>query len=222
MFLLFFVVFTTLNAQVVVTDKAYHEARDHMYNLQEGVLVVYLPTNGKKLAALKSIVDRNPNDKRAKSRYETLKIESKALQIAMIDAYQEYYSFSKVYFMPDTMGYELKSGTQEGIFVNKQLELTSEIKLENDNYYRAYIGEPTNANSTGKKSILIEDKDGQLLASPFPYATRFYSFLDVLTNNSDSQIISKVVIRQQKKLVGFEAWNKKQELKGRANEDRQG
>lgn len=213
---LFFLSVYAMNAQMIVSEKAYQEARAHLNNLQEGVLVVNLPTNNKKLKVLKDILDRNPNDKKAKKNYDKLKVDTKALQIAMTIAYQESYSFSKVYFMPDTMGHALRDGIREGIFVDDQLNLSSDIELEDNNYYLAYIGMPSTSISTGKKSLLIEDKKGNLLAAPFPYATPLYSFLDVLANNSDAKVIGKAVPKQQEKLDAFVIWNKKQELKGRA------
>lgn len=214
--LFFFSAYTILNAQLIVSEKAYQEAREHLKNLQEGVLIVNLPTNSKKLKILKDILDRNPNDKRAKNNYVQLQTESKALQVAMTIAYQESYSFSKVYFMPDTMGHALKDGVREGIFVDYQLKLSSDIQLEDNNYYLAYIGTSFSPTSTGKKSLLIEDNKGNLLAAPFPYATPMYSFLDTLTNKSDARVIEKVVPRQQEKLEAFVIWNKKQELRGRS------
>lgn len=212
----FFSVYSILNAQIIVSEEAYQEAREHLNNLQKGVLIVNLPTNSKKLKILKGIADRNPNDARAKNNYEQLKIETKALQVAMTVAYQESYSFSKVYFMPDTMGHELRDGVREGIFVDYQLQLSSDIQLEDNNYYLTYIGVSSSSTSTGKKSLLIEDSKGNLLAAPFPYATPMYSFFDVLVNKPDSKVMEKVVPKQQEKLDAFVIWNKKQELNGRA------
>lgn len=188
------------------TDKNYKRAPAYtaINQLRNGVLVVYLRTDHRKITTLKKLVKDHPKSKHYKKLLNRAVKEQIDLQESTIKAYALHYDFSNVLFMPDTCAKKLYAGTLHGIFVNDQLEFDEELSIgENEPFFVSFIGTPSTETSTGKKSLLIGDRTGKVLRSPFPYAVRMYSIGDILVSRSDAHVIDLVVKRQQRKLAKF-------------------
>lgn len=194
----------SLNAQVFDSKEAKTSAKKHILNLQKGALVVYLPTNRKKIGVLKNRLQNNPKDEKTRMLLNQVEKETVTLQGKFVGAYRTLYSFSTVYFMPDSMASALFDSVRVGIFVNDKLALDNAIELSDDNFYISYLGVPISGNTAyGKKSLIIADNKNNMLQAPFPYAVPYYSFFDVLNLKTDDQVATKAVKRQQKKLIKF-------------------
>lgn len=174
-------------------------ALQHAENLYDGVLIVQLKTFRNKINALRKMKPTKRNKKYLKA----LLKERKELGLATIAAYKANYTFSKVYFMPDTLTSKLLEGTKKGIFLNDSLEIDNTIDLGKMQHYLAYVGTPPIASSSGKISLLIVGSDNKLVKSPFPYATRFYSFFQTLARTTEAEAMPKAVARLEKRLRKF-------------------
>ncbi len=172
------------------------EALQHADHLKSGVLVVQLKTFRNQINALQNMSKTKRNQKYLNA----LLKERRELQRATITAYREFYTFSEVYFMPDTMARALLNGTREGIFINDSLEIDNDIDLSSKVFYIAYVGTPPTATSSGKISLLVTDKEKKLLPHPFPYANKIYGFFATLAGISEAEAIPKAVQRLEKRL----------------------
>ena len=126
-----FLLFAQTDKKILSPIKRYKEqqrikkkiALNHLTALQNGVLIVRYETSRNKLNALELMVKQKPKSKRFKRLLRKTTKKAKALQEATITAYTEYYTFSKVIFMPDTLSNKLLAGVRKGIFVKQYLEI---------------------------------------------------------------------------------------------------
>lgn len=183
-------------------------AIQHLEQLKEGVLVVRLQTNNRKIQTLQSMVRNNPKDKRNKKLLEKTIQEKEDLQKATVEAYQTNYNFSKVLFMPDTCAAKLLEGETKGIFLNENLEIDAAIELDAQHFYISYIGTPPVSTSSGQKSLLIADRYNQLVSPPFPRVVKLYRFIALILPSADeASEIPRAVERQQRTLEKYaERW----------------
>jgi len=174
-------------------------AVENATSLRKGVLVVQLKTFRNKIGALRKM---KPT-KRNKKYLQDVIQERDTLALATIAAYKENYSYSTVYFMPDTMAKKLFSGQTSGIFVNEELEIDESIDLGKLKFFMAYVGMPPMSRSSGKISLLIVDSNNELLPKPFPYATKFYGFFQTILGTSEAEAMPKAVKLLDKRLSDY-------------------
>lgn len=188
-------------SQLVVPEEQKIEATTHLAQLKSGYLVILLPTQSKKIALLEDLVFRNPSNARHAALLAETKKEVSELQESIVKAYKAEYHFSKYLFMPDTMAKELRNGERTGLFVDENLAANKTLSIpDKEHYYIAYIGRANAATSTGKKSLLIETKEGKLLQAPFPYAVPLFSFFNLFSNKKAADTVQKAVAKQEEKL----------------------
>ncbi|MGB0864656.1 MAG: hypothetical protein ACPGXZ_17175 [Saprospiraceae bacterium] len=206
-----FLLFAQTDKKILSPIKRYKEqqrikkkiALNHLTALQNGVLIVRYETSRNKLNALELMVKQKPKSKRFKRLLRKTTKKAKALQEATITAYTEYYTFSKVIFMPDTLSNKLLAGVRKGIFVNQYLEIDESIELTVDDFYITYSGFTPVSTTSGMEALLIADSENNLLKAPFPYATKLNT-LSGTVNAADKAIeIGKIVQNQQRKLDEF-------------------
>ncbi len=156
-----------------------------IYQLRDsGALVVRLKSNKKVIALLQ----KNNNTVEAK------KIEKETLQKnkTILDAFMQYYTFSKVYFIYDYSSDSLRKNSSGKFFLNKNLERDTGIILkekfyliaENDNLVTSTIGMIPDSlapyavekgSESKNMAIVIKNKYGHQLKAPFPFFVRnFY------------------------------------------------
>lgn len=192
------------SAQAVRVKKAPYAAYPAIKILKEGVLIVYLRTNHKKISVLQRLVKDHPKSKRYQKFLNEAIKDRNDLQKATIKAYDESYSFSSVLFMPDTCAKKLFAGKTSGIFVDETLKINKTLHLKKDQAYLvSFIGGTNTQTTTGKKALLVGDHTGQTIPAPFPYVARLYDFGDILISKSEALVIGKAVKRQQKKFDKF-------------------
>ncbi len=111
----------------------YSEAYDMCYRLKSGLLVVQVPSEGKKHQLMKIQFENEDNPKKReklKSVYNKEMIELGQAQRSLVNGFPEYYKFSSVAFVPDTLVKEFKLGRRTNIFLNQELELTTNESID--------------------------------------------------------------------------------------------
>lgn len=185
-------------------------AKENIKELKEGVLVVRIATNNNKITELERLTASGELDAGFKKQLEkeldkTVR-DTENMAFAMRDAFTNGYLFSKqVYFIPDTVSSQLFDGVRKGIFLNEDMEIDPSIAIDQGaSLYMAYVGTPPLATTSGKKSIIITDDEGEILPAPFPRATNFYTFFAFVDfKSSDDYYVPKAVERLQKALDSF-------------------
>ena len=87
--------------------------------------------------------------------------------LSLMDAFTEKYTFSKVLFMPDTLGPQLKNGMKQGIFLNDKFEIDPSLSFPGY-FFLAYYGESDSKDKTNVEGINIVDQEFEPLRYPFP------------------------------------------------------
>ncbi|MFC5269362.1 hypothetical protein [Adhaeribacter terreus] len=149
------------------------QARTHIQNLKNGVLLVRLRTSEKAIISL----EKAGNEQMA----ATLRRRQEAENKRLIAAFQQHFKFCPVYFFLSSYSDKIKSGDYKGSFVNENLELTAAPEIADRNYYVAeitdleqYRPEPDDLNSSNNaevsfKALVVRDNDFHQLNKPFPY-----------------------------------------------------
>jgi hypothetical protein len=184
-------------AQVQTQDNGYHDYKDpkthekflkrrrtvsawQINQLKNGALVVRLKTNHLLISQLKKRGEEHLAEK--------ARLEQAAVNVSMIKAYLHNYNFSKVYFIYSHSSDSLLNGTRSGIFIDTTLKVNPSITMpekfyliaEPDYIYNSSLGfvredsarsvvEAGNPSSS-EKPIVVKNKYGHQLKSPFPYA----------------------------------------------------
>jgi len=137
--------------------------------LKNDTLVVVIPTYANKERLLKAAYKKSRDKKRLKQSILNLYAEQRVEQEAVVYAFSEYYSFSEVLFIPDSLVYSLEMGEQRAFFINEKGRIDPSITLKN----RAPI-----------KLIKQFDEEWQvkiknkMIPSPFP---NYYSYANGLS-----------------------------------------
>lgn len=141
--------------------------------LKEGVLIIRLESNHNKIKKMEELAGSKEVDSTTRRRLQRQAAEEREItkrnNMKLTYAFFHHYRFSDVLFMYDKNARELKSGTQSGIFLNKDLEPASEINLEGRPFLILYTGIADQSSTTGVESYLVMDQDFKTLEKPFPY-----------------------------------------------------
>lgn len=193
--------------------------------LKEGALVVRLKTN-------KLLIDEL--SKAGKSDMALQKqLEQHAMNKNTMFAYLDNFKFCKVYFIYSHSSDSLLSGTRSGIFLDTNLNVNPAITMaenfyliaERDYAYNSSIGFVVEdsakyvveqGNPVKEMAIVVKNKYGHQLKSPFPYAVKEKNFMDAeygfpikTTQGPNGPVISFAVNRSS-----MEDLKKDQEPKG--------
>lgn len=134
--------------------------------LKDGVLIVRLKSNNRKINALQESIAKNPNaNPNLKSQLDAALIETKEVGEAMMEAFANEYSFSEVVFMHDTATVALRNGMRKGLFLNEKLEIIPTKSIEGRFFCLLGIGN----SASGAEGFKVLDENLELLAAPFPY-----------------------------------------------------
>lgn len=141
-------------------------------NLKEGVLVVRLQSNARKIKALEALTTDSDNAKatRAKKLLEQTIAETRSNNRAIQAAFRENYTFSKVQWMYDTEVTMLANGATSGFLLDDSLEVDQAIQLASPAFLTLRIGYTDPSVTTGAESMIFTDQRLEDLTDPFPYA----------------------------------------------------
>lgn len=208
-----------LFAQPLSREEALKAAESNIKALRDGVLVVRLESEAKKVAALEKMLDQEDLSASQKSRAkeqieETIK-QRDAINKGLVEGFREHYDFSEVYFVYDTSFAAVVGGLSSGFFLNDSLEIQPSIELPGGTFFTARFGNSDAASTTRlEDSLILMDAKGDDLQDPFPYYSWIFTpkqlFKYNLLNNKDKyrlhmiDLVKKLDKRLQKYYEGVE------------------
>jgi len=148
--------------------------------LKEGVLLVRLPSNHRKMQELERLIAEPTLDERRRKqlqdRLETLREDTRRFAHTLRDAFLERYDFSPVLFLYDTVAWQTVQQHPAGYFLNAELQPDPALARPHDRYLFARMGYTKPEGGQGIEALVISDARLQDLQSPFPY----YSMVNTL------------------------------------------
>lgn len=191
--LLFCVTITNAQTETKPREKLLTEAKKHINDLKQGVLLIKVPTGRNKLAAM----SLRASTEQIKEYKKELKEENDSLFLM----FNKHYNFSKHLFFYDTDMNKVLKGDYENTFINstgEKIKVDSVLNSKTPVYIleteRIYF-ETQNSSSTG---FVVQDKNLNYLKDPFPYYIMRFGSFDVLRKP-----FSIMVIRLNEKLETF-------------------
>lgn len=168
-------------------------------DLKEGVLVVRLQSNNRKINALQESIAKAPNEsENLKRKLKQAKAEYKQVGKAMMQAFATEYSFSEVVFMHDTASIALKNGQQEGLFLDENLEIIPNQSLDN----RFFCLLASGKSESGAEGFKILDAGLEIIPQPFPNFVRLNTLGYLMSNifSNETAASQRLYNRLAKKL----------------------
>lgn len=198
------------NAQAQGQPATATSAKTAIKSLKNGMLVMRLVSNSRKIEALEKLVQSASSDG-AKARYSRMlddtRQETQNQNRWMVTAFQQHYSFSKVVFMYDNATQAFKSGTRKGIFLDpNSLEIDPAISLDTDTFFVAWYGVIPSDEASSVEGINVADSAMQELKYPFPAFTSratIKKLIERAFGDDDLESVEKLVIKFQKRLDKF-------------------
>lgn len=178
--------------------KAYNAIKD----LKEGILIVRLETNSRKIKELEKLLSdpgiNAGNKKRLEYMLDETREQTASMNGILVEAFKTYYMFTEIRFMYDTAAHQLANGVEKGIFLNDGLQPDPSISLDGKSYLVVYHGKPFNSQIQQSNFLVVLDSDFHQLQTPFPnsfnVATAFYHavFLKENSENYFKRVVKKL------------------------------
>ena len=160
-------------------------ARQAIQNLKGGTLVLRLKSKHNKITKLEELLAAPDIKESVKIKLsknlETTIDERNQFNLSLTNAFEEYFSFSNIYYMYDTSSIALKNGQRSGFFLNKNLELDPSIEIPEGEFFVIKIGTTDASTTTGVEAMVIMDKNLKDMMPPFPYYVRINSISRLFT-----------------------------------------
>lgn len=135
--------------------------------LKDGVLIVRLTSNHRKLKALEDALAKDSDNTYLKKQLEDTQLETREENTTLIQAFTEKYDFSEVLFMYDTAMSVLTSGQQSGYFLTPTLAVSDQLALNGRPYLLLQRGNTDRSTTTGGESFSFVDARGNALQEPY-------------------------------------------------------
>ncbi len=173
--------------------------------LKNGVLIVLLKTNAKRIQQLEILSRSSEYSEKQKQnvllKIAAIKKETLLKNQALIEGFNREYRFSEVYFAFDTSLTSIQKGIKKGIFVNDNLSIDKSISIETNHIYFCRYG--LVSTSQEKEGLVITDINNKKIPRPFPSvsvsgASGFLLILNLITN--DEEYAKKSIARDIRKL----------------------
>lgn len=190
----------------VEVEYNYKEAYDLVHGLKNGTLIVQLPCEKRKVELLTSLYQKEKDSVKKQERKEELEnyqVNLARIHEAMVKGVNQFYNFSKVAIVPDTLITEFKSGKRKNIFLNPDFTFKEDMFIDTSQtilYLR---------NHRDYDQLLIKKPNGASPPNPFPYGSTVPTHeLDRIDFDSkpiseDNTSIFKAIITINERLVGF-------------------
>lgn len=177
-------------------------AEKSILELKDGVLVVRLKTNQRKIAALQAVANNPKLKEKQRQRHQKMLDNTIATRDAMNSAianmFLDSFSFCPVYVMYDTSTKSLSNGTRQGIFLNDKLQPDASIALPTDK--SIFLVNYKKKSASFPFDVLIMRGLKERLEDPFPY---YIPLRASWINNVNTPRAAKSVIQLEKKLKRF-------------------
>ncbi len=182
-------------------------ALEKLERLQEGVLIVRIPSYQNKLDTLAKRAENlrasSEVQDRARRQWETIKEESKAEALILQSVFSNHFDFTKVLFMYDKDSDRLSKGERKGFFLGKNLTSSAAV-LDANPFFILDLGYTDPSNSARTYAFIIKDQGFNPLSPPFPYAQRINTtgliFDQISGKDTTQKYLKKAVIRLNRKL----------------------
>ncbi|HMQ46664.1 MAG TPA: hypothetical protein PKA00_03785 [Saprospiraceae bacterium] len=175
---------SSLFSQSLSKEAAWAKAKEQIKELHEGTLIVRIPTQHKKIAALEELLQNKElspaNRKRLEDQLETTRQEAQNFSLYVLEAFDTVYDFSKVLFMYDTDMAALQSSNPSGFFLNREGKADASIVLDQPNFYLLRFGFSTGEATSHTDAMIITDATITDLQKPFPYEVRLTDFISTV------------------------------------------
>ncbi len=200
------------NAQELTREEMESRAVQAIKDLEEGVLVLRLPSNAKKIKAMQDMLssDISQKDKdRIKKQVNSIKEQTRQENQAYAKAFAENFNFAPVYIIYDTSTTALLSGAAGEYLLNTDMEPVSSSKIAGKPILIARLGRTNRSNTSGAEAIILMDTNLDDLTNPFPYAARInslgYAFNRLLIPDEEAfaKRLTKVVSKLDRNLQRF-------------------
>ncbi|MFK7806807.1 MAG: hypothetical protein AB8F74_03305 [Saprospiraceae bacterium] len=207
--LLFMAITPCVDGQVFKTPEDKIASKDHIYDLQSGVLIVRLPSKNNKITAFQEMMNRSEMSKakrkNLKERLEETINERDKKNVAIMNAFKEYYTFSNYRFVYDTAVVHLFRGDSRGHFLNDDLQVDSTITVfMGDPIYTLKYGQTSSSEANSLEGFIITDNSNVELKKPFPYFIKTAyppaSFFRAFFGKATTPSYDKMAYRLNKKL----------------------
>lgn len=198
-------------------NQSYRERKDKaeadIKKLKEGVLIIRLPSQRNKIEMLQELLDggklEEKTEKRIRERLEGTKAKTESFNKSMMTAFYEKYRFSDFLFMLDTASVQLKNGTRQGIFLNKELTIDPSLSLDDRPYFVLRFGTTYSGRGQSIDAMVLMDQTQDDLTLPFPYYVRIHNFDSVMGGlfpkpKQELKNALRLVEKLHKKLVDFD------------------
>ena len=107
-------------------------AVESIQKLKGDTLLIVVPTNRKKIQIIKnSSKSSRAERKKLKQQLIVLYAQRLVQQEALINSFNEHYSFSPVLYIPDSLVYQFESGQKGNYFLNESLRIDSTLSFSN-------------------------------------------------------------------------------------------
>lgn len=180
--------------------------------LRSGTLIIRLPSNRRKMAALKEALNNDDNTDRRKKwlekELEATREATKSFNNNMYRAFREAYHFSAIRFTYDYFTPELKAGDFKGHLLNEELVPDPAIGLDKKPAFILSFGRTQKDFSDGVEAMVILSRQLKSPPPPFPYYQRlndFQAFWGNLFPRPDQEIFDalRLVGKLDKKLYKY-------------------
>jgi hypothetical protein len=145
-------------------------ARTMLRQLSEGVLIVRLNSNDRKIRELERLLNspevKEKSRKRFRKMLDRTREETRQESLDIMKAFDGNYNFSKVLFMYDTASLHLKNGENSGYFLNRELQHDAGISLEDERWHMFYFRHESPA------LFFLLNQQNEQVQRPFPIPKR--------------------------------------------------
>jgi hypothetical protein len=157
----------------LTADQRKEMALDAIHAIKDGVLILRLESNHRKIEEMERLAGRNDLNEEERTKWQkrvtAVKEDTRRRNKWLVDAFIAKYDFSKLLIMYDTATQLLKQGVKSGYFLNQHLELDAGASLGEVSYRLVRFGKASYERNSSASGLVLLDQDFKELPSPFPY-----------------------------------------------------
>lgn len=215
-----------LLAEKLEDTQPFDEAVNQLF---KGHLVLRLPTKMQEISSLeRQLANTELRDKKRENLERELKFtieERDRINRLLVEAFEQEYTFSKVWSVYDTASISLRESAWEGIFLNNELNPDPGIQFNPEGeFFTARIGNTDG--KQGEKALIITDSQLRDFQAPFPYFVELNSFRWTLSSfftpkEADRRRLNQVAANLQHQLTRYQQSTEvtSEEVKGKKKKD---
>ena len=201
-----------ISLAVLVSISISAQSGQAIQDLKEGVLVVRLTSDYKKVKELNRLIDEGNISSYAKGnaedRIRKIQSERNAENRLWMQGFEEHYGFSEILFAFDTLRRKALSLDGKNCFLNDNLEIDPSLSLNGRPFLMLYFGNINSETGTGASAVIFRNSDFEELSKPFPYyvkMTNFMYFFNKVMRTSSAEVrnMERIVKKMNRNLERF-------------------